>query len=236
MKISCKVVEDLLPLYHDEVCSEETCVIVGEHLTECESCSKELEKINEALACPKIEMDTIAPLKGISTLLRRDKMKSFFKGTLVAAVACILLFGCYYGLTRWKIIPVSSDVLQISNVSMLSDGRIIYHLNVTDKKDLYFIKFTTNEDGSYYMTPMRSVIETDRTMESGLFNDFFLVDVSENNAYQQAYGDGIEITSVYLGSEDDGILIWEKGMDLPAASPELEKMVFGNNPLTPIIK
>ena len=36
MKISCKIIEDLLPLYHDGVCSEESKIVVREHLKDCE--------------------------------------------------------------------------------------------------------------------------------------------------------------------------------------------------------
>lgn len=38
MKISCNIVRDLLPLYHDKVASMESNEMVNEHLTECESC------------------------------------------------------------------------------------------------------------------------------------------------------------------------------------------------------
>jgi hypothetical protein len=38
MKVKCEVIEDLLPLYIDGVCSEESKVIVEEHLKECRLC------------------------------------------------------------------------------------------------------------------------------------------------------------------------------------------------------
>ena len=38
MKIECKVIEDLLPLYSDGVCSDESRKLVEEHLQECEMC------------------------------------------------------------------------------------------------------------------------------------------------------------------------------------------------------
>ena len=38
MKIQCKVIEDLLPLYSDGVCSDESRKLVEEHLHECETC------------------------------------------------------------------------------------------------------------------------------------------------------------------------------------------------------
>ena len=40
MRLNCKVIEDLLPLYLDNVCSDETKIIVEEHLKECEECKK----------------------------------------------------------------------------------------------------------------------------------------------------------------------------------------------------
>jgi len=42
MKTNCKVIEDLLPLYIDEVCSDESKRLVEEHLKECDACSSKL--------------------------------------------------------------------------------------------------------------------------------------------------------------------------------------------------
>ena len=42
MKLSCDVINDLLPLYHDEVCSEATKKIVEEHLKECQTYRKRI--------------------------------------------------------------------------------------------------------------------------------------------------------------------------------------------------
>ena len=38
MKISCEVIQDLLPLYVDQICSENSKCLVEEHLRECEKC------------------------------------------------------------------------------------------------------------------------------------------------------------------------------------------------------
>ena len=38
MKLNCKVIEDLLALYTDNVCSDESRKLVEEHLRECENC------------------------------------------------------------------------------------------------------------------------------------------------------------------------------------------------------
>lgn len=228
MKTSCNIIRDLLPLYHDKVCSKESCILVEEHIEQCEDCKKLLKNIAEDVSHPTVTEDEAKPIKAIASIWQRERMKWFLKGTLIAALICGALIAAFCGMTQWKCIPVSTDLLEVSEVSQLADGRIIYHLSVKDNKELHFIKFTTNEDGSYYMTPMRSFIESERTMDRGLFNDYFTVDVAENNAWQQHQGGDIEITSCYIGPKDDGILIWEKGTALPAASEELEKMVSSN--------
>lgn len=42
MKTPCTVIEDLIPLYVDGICSEESSKIVGKHLAECEDCRKRM--------------------------------------------------------------------------------------------------------------------------------------------------------------------------------------------------
>ena len=42
MKVSCEIIKDLLPLYHDGVCSNESRQMVEEHLSECEKCRLDL--------------------------------------------------------------------------------------------------------------------------------------------------------------------------------------------------
>lgn len=49
MKIECNVIKDLLPLYVDECCSEESAKLVAEHLETCESCRKEYDLMRETL-------------------------------------------------------------------------------------------------------------------------------------------------------------------------------------------
>ncbi len=45
-KISCNVTKDLLPVYLDDICSEESKSLVEEHLQECAKCKQFLEQMN----------------------------------------------------------------------------------------------------------------------------------------------------------------------------------------------
>ena len=44
-KISCDIIQDMLPLYYDEVCSADSRKMIEEHLQECEKCSNIFQKV-----------------------------------------------------------------------------------------------------------------------------------------------------------------------------------------------
>lgn len=223
MKLPCQTIEDLLPLYFDGVCSQESRALVEEHTAGCKKCRQLLVDMNVDSPVSPSPIDDAAPLKKLQRKWLKSMAKSFYKGILISCIVCILLFGLAYGLTSWKCIPVPAEVMEVSDVSLLEDGRIIYHLNVTDCRDFHFTKFTTTPEGELYVTPMRSVIEPYRFTGHRFPPNYQMLDIAETNAWQQHWGDGIEITSAYIGPVGSGILIWEKGMDLPPASEMLEE-------------
>lgn len=49
-KNKCGLIKDILPLYADEVCSEESRKAVAEHISECPECRRELEKMGRSIA------------------------------------------------------------------------------------------------------------------------------------------------------------------------------------------
>lgn len=91
MKHNCEVVRDLLPLYHDGVCSKKSRDMVEEHLTECEACKKELEEIKKEISVPNASKKDAA--RAWKTLvrnlwLRRIASIVLVAVLLVAAAAC----------------------------------------------------------------------------------------------------------------------------------------------------
>lgn len=49
MNIKCEVIRDLLPLYVDEVASDESCALIEEHLEECQRCREYCQRLREDL-------------------------------------------------------------------------------------------------------------------------------------------------------------------------------------------
>ena len=229
MNLKCNIIQDLLPLYHDGVCSDDSSTAVAEHLNDCEMCREELRLIETDLNAPHISPNSKNAMRAASEAWKKNKKSGFIKGIVIAVIICALLVGGFMGLTQWRIIPASSDVLEVTELSQLSDGRIIFNLFVNDNKNLHFIKFTETDDGCFYLTPMHSVIETTRTYHAGLFSKYHVFYPPGYDAEQLSPGVILSqnIEKIYVGPVGDGILVWEKGMELQKASDVLEKTIFG---------
>ncbi len=85
MKLDCKVIEDLLPLYADQVCSEQTKDIVEEHLQECASCSALIDR-SAAVRVPDFVPDQPAADRAIKKGFRKIRMR-----WLAAALLAIVM-------------------------------------------------------------------------------------------------------------------------------------------------
>lgn len=232
-EVSCRVIEDLLPLYHDGVCSDESKKMVEDHLAGCNHCKSELDSIKSDINLPK---ETIAKnfrdgeaIKNIADLWNHSKTKAFNKGVIGATALFTVVFLGYLGLFTWNIITVPTDVVEISDVSRLIDGRIAYHVKLTDGCQLNECRFNMDEDGNFYVTPMRPLVKKKVNGLAGLANTYDSLDDVQKSAYQDKYGAGKMIKALYYGTPEDYILIWKDGMDLPAASDRVEAMFSEDN-------
>lgn len=85
MKITCDVVKDLLPLYFDDVCSEDSKKLVDEHLANCENCRKELEYMSGEFSY-SVNLEKEIIIKSSSKAVKRIKIEHFIIGLLIAAL------------------------------------------------------------------------------------------------------------------------------------------------------
>lgn len=102
MKLDCEVIKDLLPLYHDGVCSAQSGHLVEEHLEQCPGCQAALEAMDGDL---EVDLgDERKPLEKISREVKKGKRRAWMKGvaTVLALVMLVSLAGlCYYGWWYW---------------------------------------------------------------------------------------------------------------------------------------
>lgn len=85
MKDECSIVRDILPLYVEDMVSEDTAGFVKEHLRGCPECRAELKKLREPVTV-QLEPDiNAAPLKRLKKTLLMKKMQ-----TILCTVAVLL--------------------------------------------------------------------------------------------------------------------------------------------------
>lgn len=94
MKISCEVIKDLLPLYHDGVCSDDSKALIEAHLAACASCQAEFQAMNSLLPIHQTEQNLQEAdiVKRLSRRWKRGMLKSLLKGILIAAIVVFILY------------------------------------------------------------------------------------------------------------------------------------------------
>lgn len=93
MKITCDIIKDLLPLYAEDMVSQDSKKLVDDHLCGCDGCAKELAELKKA---PRVPLEVEATsLKRVGDTIRRRRILAvmaavFLLATLVLSVELFL--------------------------------------------------------------------------------------------------------------------------------------------------
>lgn len=91
MKYECEMIRDLLPLYHDKVCSKVSERAVEEHLEECAPCREIAEKLKNTAYDEKLQIEKE---NVIGAHAQKVKRKTFMVGAYMAGVLMIPVVVC----------------------------------------------------------------------------------------------------------------------------------------------
>ena len=97
MKTNCDIIQDLLPLYCDNVCSEESKHAVEDHIQECEQCRNDLMQMQKEVKEQAPKLDEKKVVKSAKSAWNKKKTIAFVAGCL--AVLLIISVGIVAGLT-----------------------------------------------------------------------------------------------------------------------------------------
>jgi len=106
MNVTCEIIRDLFPIYHDGVCSGDSKALVEEHLAQCEGCKADLEAMDEALPI-EIAQQNREEAQAVEKLSKRWKKgmwKSLLKGVLLTIAILAALFFLLYVFVDFKVI------------------------------------------------------------------------------------------------------------------------------------
>ena len=90
MKNECSIVRDILPLYFENMVSEETSAFVKEHLENCSECAAELEAIKAGKQIDEAAASQNANDAGVLTMLKKKIRKKKLIAVALTA-ACLLV-------------------------------------------------------------------------------------------------------------------------------------------------
>lgn len=91
MKMNCNVIRDLLPLYADQICSDESKKLVEEHLAECGDCSTLLGQMHSMEVEAHLRAETGDVLRHQASFF---KQKSAMIGAVIAGIFMIPILVC----------------------------------------------------------------------------------------------------------------------------------------------
>lgn len=134
MKLNCNVIKDLLPLYADQICSEESRGLVEEHLAECQDCTVLLRRMKNEEVENSLETETVDVLHRQAAFFKR---KSAVIGAAIAGVFMIPVLVCLIvnlatgAALDWFFIVLTS-LLTASSLSivplMMPDHKVLWTL------------------------------------------------------------------------------------------------------------
>ncbi|MDI7744130.1 zf-HC2 domain-containing protein [Lysinibacillus fusiformis] len=117
--IKCTIIQDILPLYADDVVSGDTKELVQQHLKQCEKCRAEFDSMTKAIYLPKETSKTM--FKGLQKKWRKKKL---IISLLSIFGAFIILSGLFYGLfihqIAIEVTEISLEIEEYDNNQLVS--------------------------------------------------------------------------------------------------------------------
>jgi len=224
MKVSCEVIQDLLALYHDGVCSKDSREMVESHLQDCEVCKNMLADMDADIMSQT--MEEVKPLVSIQINWNKVRREAFLKGLGIATCMFLIISLGYNILTKWKCIPMDKNELMLTEVYQTSDGMI--HIGYNDLYDLnyYNTDLIVGDDGNGYVENYRSILaKKEENSVQYLFAERRFSFTEELKGHDED-GNLVSVERIYLGvanHPERSILAWEKGMEVRPATQEEEE-------------
>lgn len=139
-KINCEVIEDILPIYVENMASPSTRELVEEHLADCEACRQKEAKMHGDVQLPMDRGDNL--LSKLSKQLFRKKATAVAVTVLSMLLLCVL---CMVHLNSPIAIPYEA-IADSVEIGKNESGRL--EVNITDNLGGQFVKEdSVDEDG-----------------------------------------------------------------------------------------
>lgn len=146
MKYPCKMIQDLLPLYLDGVCSEESKEAVEQHLQECPDCRQFFSAMREA-ELPEPDAPALDLERKKAASFQSVKKKIFRRQILVVIIVLAIL--TVLAVTAFSVLKSSTEIVEYKdNVSVsMVDGDLIGRLQGSEASYVKIKRITGSANG-----------------------------------------------------------------------------------------
>ena len=149
MKNECSVVRDILPLYLENMVSEETAESIKEHLENCPDCAAEFEAMKSGKTVEKIGEEVQSDfeaevLKSIKNIRKKFRKKVLRVGGIIAAILAAILIA---GSVLLHLFPIYR-IAQISLNDYYSKDQMkmaLYIGSVSDREEVISVLLLANK-------------------------------------------------------------------------------------------
>lgn len=189
MKITCNINKDILPLYVENMLSEDSFIMVEEHIAQCQECKNYLEELQKS---PGIPVDRDAtPLLRIKSTLRKKKAQTILLSMMLSIVLIVIIIAF---LTAPEYIPYSEGSVTIDEIG---NGSVI----------AIFEDTVYGYDINKYLSDDNTGYEYHITTWNSIWNRY-IKKSNTNNTILNPKGESVASVYYYQTDESDDILMY----------------------------
>lgn len=211
MKIPCGVIRDLLPLYAEDLTSEETKELIHVHLDGCPDCRKQLEALRTP---PAPEPDASQALRAVKKSIRRRRLQT---ALLAALLVFLPLFSLLARGMEEQYLPYTEGLVRVEGVEHYSKDEPF----PAQRAEGYFPRGGEPDEGE-------GLVITFNGWVTGLESEYFVDDeTGETTLYLQAWTHRVNLL---IDDTAGGKISVETPADLSGRSmfyPVPDRVIYG---------
>lgn len=241
--VPCKVIQDLLVLYEDDVCSEESKTLIEEHISDCEECRKIYDKMQDGL--PEITLDNDKELEENQRKMFVQSVKKYIRNVtfkqmlFIGILLLILLTGdiIYRDHFQQYIKSVPASDVKVSEIYRLNNGSIYCTLKTPQPFNAVQASSIEVPNENRYKNYNKGWHEVHfqypkpftNTSDLAFFRDTISLVFPMEEYGMSPWGGSkpyhytASSIKYYGKSKKDTVTLWKKGQKIPEAPIEIEK-------------
>lgn len=124
-KVSCQVVQDLLVLYDDDVCSEESSRLIEEHIKDCDVCGGIYSRMKKEIPEIEVPQEVRQSEEGLFLMKKMRRRLSTHSLAVTLIIAGVILLGLLLKILLTEtIFYIQPDEIKITEMYELESGNI----------------------------------------------------------------------------------------------------------------